>query len=80
MFSYGNTPVHGTQSSDCEKWMKDVKFEKFHSTHSTCYPISTVRKCVINIIKKCVGNVIGKNKDISKSLTYIIFESVNMCE
>ena len=31
-FKYGNTPEYGTQSSDFDKWMNDVKFKEYHST------------------------------------------------
>ena len=31
-FNYGNTTDYGTQSSDFDKWMNDVKFEEYHST------------------------------------------------
>ena len=30
-FNYGNTPEYGTQSSDFDKWMNDVKFKDYHS-------------------------------------------------
>ena len=30
--TYGNTGDYGTQSSDFDKWMNDVKFEEYHST------------------------------------------------
>ena len=32
-FTYGNTPEYGTQSSDFDKWMNDVKFKDYHSTN-----------------------------------------------
>ena len=31
-FKYGNTTDYGTQSSDFDKWMNDVKFEEYPST------------------------------------------------
>ena len=31
-FNYGNTADYGTQSSDFDKWMNDLKFEEYHST------------------------------------------------